>query len=198
MGVEHWGVTVVAVNGPRGADGRSHSLSRRLALEGLAGMESQLALSTSHSKSLDEVGTVAVGEGCRSWGRRWLLNEGLLGCTRLTELKDAATDGATVHSRGLTRRGLSCWRVDDDRLDSVVGCGVHLLPRVLRGDCSLEPQLQLGLGGTDESLEDMRILGIEGDVAASGVGEALEDGSLLGFEVQTVAELRRGRSSGQR
>jgi len=60
---------------------------------------------------------------------------------------------------------------------------------VIRGDGSLQPQLELSLCSADESLEDLRVRGVQGDVPAGGVGEALEDSKLLGLDVQTVAEL---------
>ena len=82
----------------------------------------------------------------------------------------------------------------DERLDwlrrhlSNLGyvCLLHLLHR---GDGGLETQLQLGLGGADESLEDLGVVWVEGDEAAGGVREALEDDVLIWLDAENVTEL---------
>jgi len=56
-------------------------------------------------------------------------------------------------------------------------------------DSGLEPQLGLGFGSADESLEDLLVCRLEDDVATCGVGEALEDSVLFGLDVEAVAKL---------
>jgi hypothetical protein len=50
-------------------------------------------------------------------------------------------------------------------------------------------ELQLCLGGTDESLEDSRVGVVEDDIAAGRVGIALEDDGLVGGDAEKMAEL---------
>ena len=50
---------------------------------------------------------------------------------------------------------------------------------VVRCDSGLEPQLQFGLGGADECLEDSRVALVESDVATSRIREALKDDLLV-------------------
>ena len=86
------------------------------------------------------------------------------------------------------------WRVNDDRLRRLGWCRSNLgyaltLSRFHRENCSLETQLQLGLRGTDECLEDLRVFWIQSNEAACGVREALKDDGLLGLDVKNMAEL---------
>ena len=60
-------------------------------------------------------------------------------------------------------------------------------------DGGLETQLELRLRSANEGLEDLRLGGVERDVAAGRVGEALEDDRLLGLDIEKVAELGESR-----
>jgi hypothetical protein len=60
---------------------------------------------------------------------------------------------------------------------------------LFRGSRGSELELQLGLGSTDESLEDSRVGVVEDDVAAGRVGIALEDDGLIGGDAEKIAEL---------
>ena len=76
--------------------------------------------------------------------------------------------------------------MNDDRfwclLLALLSRHLDILLLVVGGDGSLETELKLSLGGTDECFEDLRVVRVEGDVAAGGVGEALEDDGLLWFD----------------
>lgn len=88
-------------------------------------------------------------------------------------------------------------RADDDRLRGRLVGNLLLWNYVLlfldglrqRADGGLQAELEFRLGGTHERLEDLRVVGVEGDVAAGGVGEALEDDRLLWFDGEQVTEL---------
>jgi len=64
---------------------------------------------------------------------------------------------------------------------------------LFRGSRGSQLELQLGLGSTDEGLEDSRVGVVEDDIAAGRVGIALEDDGLVGGDAEKVAELDRKR-----
>ena len=113
----------------------------------------------------------------------------LLRRTRLAEFEDAAADRSTIEGGRVTRRALVVWRVDDDWFDGLLrgliffDQGVHeyLFTRKWCDRC-LQTELELSLCSTDESLEDLWVVWVEGDVSAGGVREALEGDGLLGLD----------------
>ena len=115
-------------------------------------------------------------------------------------------DGACVHRAGLgcsLRLSLILGRRRNDRSGPQWqrnGCG-----RLVRGlwhrrsrrsllvaighDRSPQTELELRLGGTEQGLVDLGVLGVEGDVSAGAVGETLEDDLLGRGDVEELAEL---------
>lgn len=190
--IVHGSIAVVAVNRPLALSRSSRGDGR------LAGAECKLTLdkATGSGEASEEIGTVC-GECTRQRGLVW--DESVLRGTSLAELEDTAADGATIKGGGIAWGGHR--RADDDWLRSLLGrhdrrgvllCGcllLGLLPCEIGSDGGLESELGLGLCGTNEGLEDLRVGGFEDDVAASGVGEALEDSLLFGLDVQAVAKL---------
>ena len=130
------------------------------------------------------------------------LNKSLLRSASLAELEDAAADGAAVQGGRVARWSLVVRRANDDRLHSLLSRHdrgilrrsglLGLLLGEVGSDSGLEPQLGLGFGSANESLEDLWVVGLKDDVAASRVGEALEDSVLLGLDIEAVAKLWQG------
>lgn len=90
-----------------------------------------------------------------------------------TVREDATAVGAAVNSGRLSLSGRSRWGADNQgssRTSQVLrlgfGLDLSLLFLLNWGDRSLEAKLELGLGSTDESLVDLGVVGVEGDVAA--------------------------------
>ena len=97
----------------------------------------------------------------------------------LTELEDARTNRVLVKGGGSpVSRGRG--RGSDRWLRS---------RSIDLGRRSSQLELQLGLGSTDESLEDSRVGLVENDIAGSRVGIALEEHSLVRGDAEKVAEL---------
>jgi hypothetical protein len=166
--IVHGSVAAVAVNRPLTLSRSHRSDSRLTATEG------KLARSLRTGERAEEVRAIR-SEGLRDRGLG--LDESLLRSTSLAELEDAAADGTTVESGRVARWGLVIRRADDDRLDGLLsGHGRGILRRcdllgLLLGevgsDGGLEPQLRLGFGGANEGLEDLWVVGLKDDVAAS-------------------------------
>jgi hypothetical protein len=166
--IVHGGVAAVAINRPL-ALSRSHRSDSRL-----TATESKLARSLRTGEGAEEVRAIR-SEGLRDRGLG--LDESLLRSTSLAELEDATADGTTVESGRVTRWGLVVRRADDDRLGGLLsrhGRGIlrrcdllGLLLGEVGSDGGLEPQLRLGLGGANEGLEDLWVVGLKDDVAAS-------------------------------
>jgi len=103
----------------------------------------------------------------------------LHGAKSFTELEDARTDRLLIKSKGTS--GRSSRRREGDR--RVRSRSIDL------GSRGSQLELQLGLGSTDESLEDSRVGVVEDNIAAGRVGIALEDDSLVRGDAEKIAEL---------
>ena len=117
------------------------------------------------------------------WTRDGGLDVGLHGAKCITELEDAGADRVLIESGGASRgrnRGLG-----NDRW--LLRWSINL--GLFRSSRCPQLELQLGLGSTDESLEDGRVGVVEDDIAAGRVGIALEDDSLVGGDAENLTEL---------
>jgi hypothetical protein len=168
--IVHGGVAAVAVDRPL-------TLSRSYRSDsGLTATESKvtrdLDVGRSTGEGTEEVGAVR-GEGLRD--RSLGLDKSLLRCASLTELEDSTADGATIQGSRVAGRSLVVGGANDDRLCGLLGG--HIRSLLWRGwlldlrlgevgsDGSLEPQLGLGFGSTNEGLEDLWVVGLKDNVA---------------------------------
>jgi len=167
--IVHGGVAAVTVDRPLTLS-RSHRSDGRL-----TATESKLArsLHTGAGERAEEVRAIR-SEGLRDWGLG--LDESLLRSTSLAKLEDAAADGTTIKSGRVARGSLVVRRADDDRLGGLLsrhGRGILRRSDLLGllgevgSDGGLEPQLGLGFGSANEGLEDLWVVGLKDDVAAS-------------------------------
>lgn len=191
VGIGHGNIASVAVNGPWVAIGGDRKSDERLltAPEGKFAMNS-FAILLLRAKWKRDRGLIRV-------------DESLLRGASLAELEDAAADGATVQRCRVARPGLVDGGAYNYRLrclgrDLTFSCHDFLFLGGLRrrADRGLQTELELSLGSTDKRLEDLRVMRIEGDVAAGRIGEAFEDCSLFWFDGKEVTKLHR--QQGQR
>lgn len=142
-----------------------------------------------------------LGRGKGPWNRSFsavnsLSLDVIVRPERLAKLKDARANGALIKgggaANGESRARYKCFEWHSSLSLACFKLGVFLLLSWRRrGDVGLEPQLELGLGGAGESLEDGRVGRVEDDITPDGIGVALKHNRLRRVDGEEMTKLRR-------